>query len=96
MDALDGNAIAGLLHEVFSSEMTTATGIGATCGSAGLGQLDYRVQRRLAWQRSARLRRPLVVAAAARLTVVAVLLLLAGCLGTRTVKWTGWSRRVWR
>ena len=96
MDALDGNAIAGLLHEVFSSEMTTATGICATCGSAGVGQLDYRVQRRLAWQRSARLRRPSVVAAAARLTVVAVLPPLAGCLGTRTVKWTGWSRRVWR
>jgi ribosomal protein S27E len=33
MDALDGNAIAGQLHDVFSSEMTTATGTCATCGS---------------------------------------------------------------
>ncbi|MDR2983872.1 MAG: DUF6510 family protein [Nocardiopsaceae bacterium] len=30
MDALDGNAIAGLLQEVFRSDMTTAIG---TCGS---------------------------------------------------------------
>jgi Family of unknown function (DUF6510) len=36
MDALDGNAIAGLLHDVFSSEMTTATGTCATCGSASI------------------------------------------------------------
>jgi ribosomal protein S27E len=34
MDALDGNAIAGQLHEVFSSDMTTATGTCATCGNA--------------------------------------------------------------
>jgi hypothetical protein len=34
MDALDGNAIAGQLHDVFGSEMTTATGTCATCGSA--------------------------------------------------------------
>jgi transcription elongation factor Elf1 len=34
MDALDGNAIAGLLQDVFSSEMTTTTGTCATCGSA--------------------------------------------------------------
>jgi hypothetical protein len=32
MDALDGNAIAGMLQEVFKSDMTTATG---TCGSCG-------------------------------------------------------------
>lgn len=32
MDTLDGNAIAGLLHEVFRKEMTAAT---ATCGSCG-------------------------------------------------------------
>ena len=34
MDAfmLDGNAVAGLLHEVFGTEMTTATG---TCGNCG-------------------------------------------------------------
>ncbi len=35
MDALDGNAIAGLLHEVFGSEMTTAAGTCATCGATG-------------------------------------------------------------
>jgi Family of unknown function (DUF6510) len=32
MDALDGNAIGGLLHEVFGAEMTDATG---RCGSCG-------------------------------------------------------------
>jgi hypothetical protein len=31
--ALDGNAIAGLLVDVFGTEMTTATG---TCGSCGM------------------------------------------------------------
>jgi uncharacterized Zn finger protein len=36
MDALDGNAIAGLLHDVFSSEMTTATGTCGTCGRASV------------------------------------------------------------
>lgn len=36
MDTLDGNAIAGLLHDMFSSEMTTATGTCATCGSASI------------------------------------------------------------
>jgi hypothetical protein len=30
---LDGNAIGGLLIEVFGTEMTTATGTCATCGS---------------------------------------------------------------
>jgi hypothetical protein len=35
MEALDGNAIAGLLQEVFGTEMTTATGMCATCGAAG-------------------------------------------------------------
>jgi hypothetical protein len=34
MHALDGNAIAGLLHEVFGAEMTTATGTCAHCGAA--------------------------------------------------------------
>jgi len=29
---LDGNSIAGLLHEIFGAEMTTALG---TCGSCG-------------------------------------------------------------
>lgn len=32
MDELDGNAAAGLLHEVFGTEMTT---VAATCGSCG-------------------------------------------------------------
>jgi hypothetical protein len=36
MDALDGNAIAGQLVEVFGAEMTTATGICASCGASGL------------------------------------------------------------
>jgi len=36
MDALmlDGNAIAGLLQEIFETEMTTATGTCAFCGSS--------------------------------------------------------------
>ena len=36
MDALtlDGNAIAGLLAEIFAAEMTTATATCAGCGSA--------------------------------------------------------------
>jgi hypothetical protein len=33
MDALDGNAIAGTLVAVFGTEMTTATGTCATCGT---------------------------------------------------------------
>jgi hypothetical protein len=32
---LDGNAIAGLLADVFGEEMTTATGTCATCGTSG-------------------------------------------------------------
>lgn len=32
MDELDGNGVAGLLREVFGTEMTTAA---ATCGSCG-------------------------------------------------------------
>lgn len=32
MDTLDGNAVAGLLGEVFGQEMTAAT---ATCGTCG-------------------------------------------------------------
>jgi uncharacterized protein DUF6510 len=35
MEALDGNAIAGLLLEVFGAEMTTAVGVCAHCGAAG-------------------------------------------------------------
>ena len=35
MSPLDGNAIGGLLLEIFSTEMTTAVGTCATCGSVG-------------------------------------------------------------
>jgi hypothetical protein len=31
MQALDGNAIAGLLHELFGEELTTATAVCAHC-----------------------------------------------------------------
>ena len=33
MDAVDGNAIAGLLHEVFGTEMTGAASTCAECGA---------------------------------------------------------------
>jgi hypothetical protein len=33
MEALDGNAIGGLLMEVFGAEMTTAHGVCAGCGA---------------------------------------------------------------
>jgi hypothetical protein len=33
MEALDGNAIAGLLFDLFGAEMTTATGECAHCGA---------------------------------------------------------------
>ena len=36
MDALDGNAIAGTLAVLFGTEMTTATGTCANCGSRRL------------------------------------------------------------
>jgi hypothetical protein len=36
MAALDGNAIAGLLFEVFGDEMTTATGVCGSCGATGV------------------------------------------------------------
>jgi len=35
MDALDGNAIGGLLHQVFGTEMTSARGTCAHCGATG-------------------------------------------------------------
>jgi len=35
MQALDGNAIGGLLIDVFGTEMTTATGTCAGCGTSG-------------------------------------------------------------
>ena len=34
---LDGNAVAGLLAEVFGEEMTLATGTCASCGASGQG-----------------------------------------------------------
>jgi hypothetical protein len=34
MDALDGNAIAGPLVDVFGAEMTTAIGVCAGCGAS--------------------------------------------------------------
>jgi len=34
MDSLDGNAIAGLLYDVYGQEVTTATTICAHCGAA--------------------------------------------------------------
>ena len=33
--ALDGNAIAGTLMDVFGAEMTTAVGVCASCGATG-------------------------------------------------------------
>jgi uncharacterized protein DUF6510 len=36
MEALDGNAIAGVLQAAFGEEMTTATGTCATCGTTNL------------------------------------------------------------
>jgi DNA-directed RNA polymerase subunit RPC12/RpoP len=45
MDALDGNAIAGLLQEAFGAEMTTTTGTCATCGTSNLvAQLTVYLQ----------------------------------------------------
>ena len=35
MEALDGNAIAGQLHELFGAELTTAGGTCASCGATG-------------------------------------------------------------
>jgi hypothetical protein len=34
MEALDGNAIGGLLHEVFGAEMTAAASVCGHCGDA--------------------------------------------------------------
>jgi hypothetical protein len=45
MEALDGNAIGGLLMDVFGAEMTTARGVCATCGAAGyVAELEVYVQ----------------------------------------------------
>jgi hypothetical protein len=35
MEALDGNAIGGLLLDVFGAELTAARGVCAGCGAAG-------------------------------------------------------------
>ena len=35
MEALDGNAIGGLLIEVFGAELTNATGTCGSCGATG-------------------------------------------------------------
>ena len=35
MEAVDGNAIGGLLRDVFGAELTNATGTCANCGAAG-------------------------------------------------------------
>jgi hypothetical protein len=34
MDAVDGNAIGGLLHEIFGTEMTAAASVCGSCGDA--------------------------------------------------------------
>ena len=36
LDALDGNAIGGLLEETFGAEMTTATGVCGACGASAV------------------------------------------------------------
>jgi hypothetical protein len=35
MEALDGNAIGGMLHQVFGGEMTTAQAVCGACGARG-------------------------------------------------------------
>ena len=45
MAALDGNAIAGALFEVFGEEMTAAVGICAHCGAEG-ALAELRVYQR--------------------------------------------------
>jgi Family of unknown function (DUF6510) len=34
MEAVDGNAIGGLLYEIFGTEMTTAASVCGSCGAA--------------------------------------------------------------
>jgi hypothetical protein len=36
MERLDGNAIGGLLWEIFGAEMTLATGVCGSCGTAAM------------------------------------------------------------
>jgi len=41
---LDGNAIGGLLHEVFGTDVTASTGVCASCGAEGyVATLDVYV-----------------------------------------------------
>ena len=45
MEAVDGNAIGGLLHEVFGTEMTDAPSICGNCGDARpVGELAVYLQ----------------------------------------------------
>jgi hypothetical protein len=45
MAALDGNAIGGLLYDVFGAEMTAATGVCAGCGASGpVAELEVYVR----------------------------------------------------
>ena len=45
MEALDGNAIGGLLLEVFGAEMTSARGVCGYCGANGyVAELEVYVQ----------------------------------------------------
>ena len=43
---LDGNAVAGMLREIFGSEMTTAVGTCDGCGTAGEVGGDSSLSRR--------------------------------------------------
>jgi hypothetical protein len=45
MDVLDGNAIGGLLHDVFGADMTMATGVCRSCATASL-VAEFAVYRR--------------------------------------------------
>jgi Family of unknown function (DUF6510) len=45
MEALDGNAIAGLLFDLFGAEMTTTRGVCAHCGATGyVAEFEVYVQ----------------------------------------------------
>jgi hypothetical protein len=45
MDALDGNALGGLLHEVFGTEMTAAMSVCGYCGDVrAVGELMVYLQ----------------------------------------------------
>jgi hypothetical protein len=45
MEALDGNAIAGMLADLFGAEMTTATGVCDHCGAvAQMAELQVYLQ----------------------------------------------------